>query len=955
MQLESIHVERFGCLHDFTTTFAPGLNVIRGPNESGKSTLHQALLMALMALPNQNKTTAEWCSWGSQQWYLLQLTFTDAEGNQYQLTKDFDHGSQELVLPNVGTTRSREHIEETVETVLGTRSLLMFQSTVCVRQDSLDRIADGRTEIAQSLETIVTGSEDDVYTAQALKRLDNAIRDFRKGFSRTAAQPGPLGRTRDEQIRLERLVTNYAATVQSQEADEQALEEAKNRLAEIGEELTPLTATWEQANRLREVQADFKKWAEAEQALESKLSQVRSAQREIDDAKAGLQTLGNITQLTESDVRKANDLASRIKALQEERANYETALEEYERELADHRRRQADYELAQAAYETQMATHEEAQANYQEAMEAYQAAVGQYEQDLAAYQEAWRPYEQALANQRGESEEYQSQLETYRQEYAAYEVELAEYERAKGEQDELLAEYEQAYEAYEQKLTEYENHRAEVEQSDAGGDVPGQRQPAAQPAQKRKPSGPTETTQVSAIRLVLIVFGMMIAITGVLVLALARSFLPAVALLVVGIAVFLASAWPMLRGNGNVSQKDRSKSEPARAKLAPEQLQATILERPKAPERPKLLLLTAPRSPVLPQPPVSTSEKLLAPDVQRPSPRDISKPVAPTEKAPLPPQPPPPPPTRPNFDEQRLAAAVAELQERLETMDCSTLAELNSRFAEAEAFRGRQNTARSRLEGLLGDSTVEALEQRRREASRQRRDAQEILEEPQLQQASRLTPITYNHLGTRITQLGTEKTELLEKRQRLQIKLEQQPISREQLLQAEEALESARLANARAQERIDVYELTHELLGLARTRTLKRAQERLGPQTAGYLGRLTRGRYQDAWIDSELNIELQDPAAPGQRVKPQYLSRGAQDQLYMAARLALVDLLFPQTRPPILLDDPFVHFDPERLAAAVDMCCDLAEERQILLFTCSDNYNHVGHHILMPGVQPVES
>ena len=74
----------------------------------------------------------------------------------------------------------------------------------------------------------------------------------------------------------------------------------------------------------------------------------------------------------------------------------------------------------------------------------------------------------------------------------------------------------------------------------------------------------------------------------------------------------------------------------------------------------------------------------------------------------------------------------------------------------------------------------------------------------------------------------------------------------------------------------------------------------------------------------------------------------------MAARLALVDPLFANTKPSILLDDPFVHFDPQRLAAAIQMCNDMSAERQILLFTCSDNYNHAVHHILMAPIQQPE-
>jgi uncharacterized protein YhaN len=36
----------------------------------------------------------------------------------------------------------------------------------------------------------------------------------------------------------------------------------------------------------------------------------------------------------------------------------------------------------------------------------------------------------------------------------------------------------------------------------------------------------------------------------------------------------------------------------------------------------------------------------------------------------------------------------------------------------------------------------------------------------------------------------------------------------------------------------------------------------------------------------------------------------------------------------LLLDDPFVQYDPDRLRAALDLVAELAVEHQILFFTC---------------------
>jgi len=44
-------------------------------------------------------------------------------------------------------------------------------------------------------------------------------------------------------------------------------------------------------------------------------------------------------------------------------------------------------------------------------------------------------------------------------------------------------------------------------------------------------------------------------------------------------------------------------------------------------------------------------------------------------------------------------------------------------------------------------------------------------------------------------------------------------------------------------------------------------------------------------------------------------------------------------RPPLLMDDPFVKFDPQRREAALALCQKLANDRQIILFTCHEGYD----------------
>ena len=65
------------------------------------------------------------------------------------------------------------------------------------------------------------------------------------------------------------------------------------------------------------------------------------------------------------------------------------------------------------------------------------------------------------------------------------------------------------------------------------------------------------------------------------------------------------------------------------------------------------------------------------------------------------------------------------------------------------------------------------------------------------------------------------------------------------------------------------------------------------------------------------------------------LSAGAADQLYLAVRLAICDLVLPEGKQaPIVLDDALASFDDARCAAALRWLKEEGKRRQILLFTC---------------------
>lgn len=113
----------------------------------------------------------------------------------------------------------------------------------------------------------------------------------------------------------------------------------------------------------------------------------------------------------------------------------------------------------------------------------------------------------------------------------------------------------------------------------------------------------------------------------------------------------------------------------------------------------------------------------------------------------------------------------------------------------------------------------------------------------------------------------------------------------------------------------------------------------LGPelqeQAGEILAEITGGRYREVRFDlspGNLDLSLRSPET-GALVDPASLSAGTADQYYLALRLALALRLTHGRSFPLILDDPFISFDRERLRGAAKVLARLARVHQVIWLT----------------------
>ena len=128
--------------------------------------------------------------------------------------------------------------------------------------------------------------------------------------------------------------------------------------------------------------------------------------------------------------------------------------------------------------------------------------------------------------------------------------------------------------------------------------------------------------------------------------------------------------------------------------------------------------------------------------------------------------------------------------------------------------------------------------------------------------------------------------------------------------------------------------LAMETLDQANTTLQNRFSPELGRRAAEIFAQLTGSRYSGVVLDRSFRLSAEPAGDPVFR-DAALLSAGTLDQLYLAVRLAICDLVLPpEKQVPIVLDDALANFDDRRCAAALRFLKEAAGNRQILLFTC---------------------
>lgn len=246
----------------------------------------------------------------------------------------------------------------------------------------------------------------------------------------------------------------------------------------------------------------------------------------------------------------------------------------------------------------------------------------------------------------------------------------------------------------------------------------------------------------------------------------------------------------------------------------------------------------------------------------------------------------------------------------------SWIAETRSQLTSLEVERQEEKKA------------IEAVETYRN-AHPELADLTEILTEEEITEKE-------GQIGDRVREISEKESHLHEIISSYNRELEDLFGRLEDIAEQQERLESLKESYEKELGRYQLVLKTQEFLQTAKEQFIARYMNPVKNAFDGYYQLLTNGKGDGSefQIDANMNITRKEE---GEFRDIQAQSEGYADMIGLCIRMALLDVMYQDERPMVIMDDPFSALDENNLAGAKQFLERIAKEYQVLYLTCHES------------------
>lgn len=176
MKITEIQIKNFGKLHNINIRPLPGINVIYGENETGKSTLQQFITGMLFGIEkqkgpgSQNDSYRQYEPWNDSSSYSGGLKFA-VDGKPFFLERNFYHKEPSVKLVNEKDLEELSVEQGDLEMLLGGMNRETYENTFCIRQADVETDREFSDILQNYFVNASLGQEGGIDLTGARKRL----------------------------------------------------------------------------------------------------------------------------------------------------------------------------------------------------------------------------------------------------------------------------------------------------------------------------------------------------------------------------------------------------------------------------------------------------------------------------------------------------------------------------------------------------------------------------------------------------------------------------------------------------------------------------------------------------------------------------------------------------------------------------------------------------------------
>ncbi len=183
MRLLKLNISNFGLFHNKTINLSPGLNLIYGRNEAGKSTIHSFIKGMLFGIektrgrPSANDMYDKYQPWDRPGSYdgSLEFEFSD---NIYHVYRNFDKNYKETILTHVLTGREIDRSQIELQELLGGLTKSGYEGTISIGQLAA-RTEDELIYLVQNhIANLTMSKSEEIDVKKALEYLKDKHKEY---------------------------------------------------------------------------------------------------------------------------------------------------------------------------------------------------------------------------------------------------------------------------------------------------------------------------------------------------------------------------------------------------------------------------------------------------------------------------------------------------------------------------------------------------------------------------------------------------------------------------------------------------------------------------------------------------------------------------------------------------------------------------------------------------------